>query len=162
MSNKTTISRRDFIEAVAAASAVGLSACATSSQPASKLWAVDRASGTLPPRGEFIVRNAFVVSMDPQIGDLSSSDVYVRNGAIISVGPKLNAPGVEEIDGRNRIALPGFIDTHFHLWGSFARGIVADGDFDYFPVMSRLGPVMTPDNAYNRPNSASPKRLTPG
>jgi len=47
------------------------------------------------------------------------------------------------------IALPGFIDTHFHLWGSFARGIVADGDFDYFPVMSRLGPVMTPEDAYN-------------
>jgi 5-methylthioadenosine/S-adenosylhomocysteine deaminase len=61
----------------------------------------------------------------------------------------LNAPSAEEIDGRNRIALPGFIDTHFHLWGSFARGIVADGDFDYFPVMSRIGPVMTPEDAYN-------------
>jgi len=149
MSNKNTISRRDFIEAVAAAGAVGLSACAASSQPGSKLWAVDRASGKLPPRGEFIVRNAYVVSMDPKIGDIASGDVHVRNGAIIGVGPKLDAPGVEEIDGRNHIALPGFIDTHFHLWGSFARGIVADGDFDYFPVMSRLGPVMTPEDAYN-------------
>ena len=43
---------------------------------------------------------------------------------------------------------PGFIDTHFHLWGSFARGVVADGDFDYFPVMSKFGPVMTPEDAY--------------
>jgi cytosine/adenosine deaminase-related metal-dependent hydrolase len=73
----------------------------------------------------------------------------VRNGALVAVGPNLAAPGVEEIDGANRIALPGFIDTHFHLWGSFARGIVADGDFDYFPVMSRIGPAMTPEDAYN-------------
>ena len=104
MSNKNTISRRDFIEAVAVAGAVGLSACAASSQPGSKLWAVDRASGKLPPRGEFIVRNAYVVSMDPKIGDIASGDVHVRNGAIIGVGPKLDAPGVEEIDGRNRAA----------------------------------------------------------
>jgi cytosine/adenosine deaminase-related metal-dependent hydrolase len=55
---------------------------------------------------------------------------------------------VVEIDGRNRIACPGFIDTHFHLWGSFARGVVADGDFNYFPVMSKLGPVLTPEDAY--------------
>jgi len=109
---------------------------------------VDRTSGKLPARGEFVVRNAYVVTMDPKLGDIPVSDVHVRDGALVAVGTKLNAPGAEEIDGRNRIACPGFVDTHFHLWGSFARGIVADGDFDYFPVMSRLGPVMTPEDAY--------------
>jgi 5-methylthioadenosine/S-adenosylhomocysteine deaminase len=146
---KNALSRRDFIGAVAAVGAVGLSACATGSQRSSRAGSADRFSGQLPPRGEFIVRNAYVVTMDPKLGDIPNGDVHVRNGALIAVGPKLNAPGAEEIDGRNRIALPGFIDTHFHLWGSFARGIVADGEFDYFPVMSRLGPVMTPDDAYN-------------
>jgi cytosine/adenosine deaminase-related metal-dependent hydrolase len=86
--------------------------------------------------------------MDPKLGDIPVGDIHVRDGALVAVGAKLNAPGAEEIDGRNRIACPGFVDTHFHLWGSFARGIVADGDFDYFPVMSRLGPVMTPEDAY--------------
>jgi len=109
---------------------------------------VDRTSGKLPARGEFVVRNAYVVTMDAQLGDIPVGDVHVRDGASVAVGPKLNALGAEEIDGRNRIACPGFVDTHFHLWGSFARGIVADGDFDYFPVMSRLGPVMTPEDAY--------------
>jgi cytosine/adenosine deaminase-related metal-dependent hydrolase len=109
---------------------------------------VDRTSGKLPARGEFVVRNAYVVTMDAKRGDIPVGDVHVRNGALVAVGPTLNAPGAEEIDGRNRIACPGFVDTHFHLWGSFARGIVADGDFDYFPVMSRLGPVMTPEDAY--------------
>jgi cytosine/adenosine deaminase-related metal-dependent hydrolase len=149
MTKSNAFHRRDFLGAVAALSAVGLSACATGSQPASRLPTADRTSGKLPPRGEFVVRNAYIVTMDPKLGDIPNGDVHVRNGALVAVGPNLSAPGAEEIDGRNRIACPGFIDTHFHLWGSFARGIVADGDFDYFPVMSRLGPVMTPEDAYN-------------
>jgi 5-methylthioadenosine/S-adenosylhomocysteine deaminase len=149
MSNKNTLSRRDFVSVAAAVGAIGLSACATGLQQASMRGAGDRFSGKLPARREFIVRNAYIVTMDPRMGDIPNGDVHVRNGALVAVGPKLSAPGAEEIDGRNRIALPGFIDTHFHLWGSFARGIVADGEFDYFPVMSRLGPVMTPDDAYN-------------
>jgi 5-methylthioadenosine/S-adenosylhomocysteine deaminase len=149
MTKQNIITRRDFLEAVTVASAVGFTACSTSSRQASRLFAADRTSGKLPPRGEFVVRNAYVVTMDAKLGDLPNGDVHVRNGALVAVGPNLNAPGAEEIDGHNRIALPGFIDTHFHLWGSFARGVVADGEFDYFPVMSRLGPVMTPEDAYN-------------
>jgi len=148
MSNQNIFSRRDFLAAMAAAGAVGLSACAANSQPGSRLWSPDRISGRLPPRGEFVVRNAYIVTMDAKLGDIPNGDVHVRNGALVAVGPNLNASGAEQIDGRNRIALPGFVDTHFHLWGSFARGIVADGDFDYFPVMSRIGPVMTPEDAY--------------
>lgn len=148
MTRTNILSRRNFLEAIAAVGSLGVAACATG-QTLSKISAADRKTGTLPPRGEFVVRGAYVVTMDPKLGDISSGDVHVRNGALIGVGPKLSAPGAEEIDGRNRIALPGFVDTHFHLWGSFARGVVADGDFDYFPVMSRLGPVMTPEDAYN-------------
>ena len=85
--------------------------------------------------------------MDPKLGDLPNGDVHVRNGALIAVGPNLKRREPKKsTDATHR--LPGFIDTHFHLWGSFARGIVADGDFDYFPVMSNLGPVMTPEDAY--------------
>ncbi len=149
MAKENTFNRRDFIAAVTAAGAVGLAACSGNPQHGPQLWAADRKSGKLPPRGEFVVRNAYIVTMDSNLGDIPNGDVHVRNGALIAVGPNLSAPGAEEIDGSNRIVLPGFVDTHFHLWGSFARGVVADGDFDYFPVMSRLGPVMTPEDAYN-------------
>ena len=149
MSSENTLSRRGFLEAMTALGSISLAACATDSKQATRLWTADRRAGQLPPRGEFVVRNAYVVTMDPQLGDIPSGDVHVRNGALVAVGPNLAAPGVEEIDGSNRIALPGFIDTHFHLWGSFARGVVADGDFDYFPVMSRIGPAMMPEDDYN-------------
>jgi 5-methylthioadenosine/S-adenosylhomocysteine deaminase len=149
MSGENTLSRRGFLGALTALGSISLSACATNSKQASRALAADRTVGQLPPRGEFVVRNAYVVTMDPQLGDIPRGDVHMRNGALVAVGPNLAAPGAEEIDGSNRITLPGFIDTHFHLWGSFARGIVADGDFDYFPVMSRIGPAMTPEDAYN-------------
>jgi cytosine/adenosine deaminase-related metal-dependent hydrolase len=149
MADENTFSRRKFLGAVAAVGAVGLSACATNTERTSRLWTADKKSGQLPPRDEFIVRGAYVVTMDPKLGDIPNGDVHVRNGALVAVGANLSAANAEVIDGRNRIACPGFVDTHFHLWGSFARGVVADGDFDYFPVMSRLGPVMTPEDGYN-------------
>lgn len=149
MAKTNTLSRRGFLEAVAALSSLGVAACSAGPQQTAKMSSADRRAGKLPARGEFVVRNAYLVTMDPRLGDIPSGDVHVRNGSLVAVGPTLNVPGAEEIDGRNRIALPGFVDTHFHLWGSFARGVVADGDFDYFPVMSRLGPVMTPEDAYN-------------
>src|SRR5262245_4000480 len=74
--------------------------------------------GQLPARGEFVVRNAHVLTMDARLGDFDRADVHVRAGEIIAVGPGLAAPGAETIDGADMIALPGLIDTHNHLWNT--------------------------------------------
>jgi cytosine/adenosine deaminase-related metal-dependent hydrolase len=148
MNDDSRISRRGFFGATAALGAAGVLGqfgCA----PAAQTEGARRLPGVgLPPRGEFVVRNAYVMSMDSKIGDLPRGDVLVRNGVIAVVGTDIPAPGAEVIDGRNRIALPGFIETHFHLWNSFVRGVVGDGDMDYFPVMTRIGPDITPEIAY--------------
>src|SRR5215475_16197962 len=99
MSRENTLSRRNFLGALTALGSISLTACATNSKQTSRLWAEDRMAGQLPPRGEFVVRNAYVVTMDPQLGDIPRGDVHVRNGALVAVGPSLAAPGVEEIDG---------------------------------------------------------------
>ena len=93
MAKGNKISRRNFIEAVAALGAVGLSACAANSPQSARLSTSERGSGKLPSRGEFVVRNAYVVTMDNKLGDIPNGDVHVRNGALVAVGPKLNAPG---------------------------------------------------------------------
>jgi cytosine/adenosine deaminase-related metal-dependent hydrolase len=148
MHDDNKISRRGFLGATAALGAAGMIAqfgCA----PATQSGAVRSASrGGLPPRGDFVIRNAYVMSFDSKIGDLPRGDVLVRNGTIMVVGSDIPAPGAEVIDARNMIALPGFVETHFHLWNSFLRGVVGDGDMDYFPVMTRIGPAITPEIAY--------------
>src|SRR5262245_44203366 len=75
------------------------------------------AAADLPQRGEFVVRNALVLTMDAALGDLPCGDVHVRGGAIVAVGPDL-ATSATAIDARGMIALPGLIDTHNHLWNT--------------------------------------------
>jgi 5-methylthioadenosine/S-adenosylhomocysteine deaminase len=104
----------------------------------------------LPPRGEFIIRGATVLTMDPKINDLETGDVLVQGGAIVAVGSKINSTSAQIIEGRGMICMPGFVDTHWHLWTSLFRPFVrADVDaFGYFPVSNRLGQQMTPEDSY--------------
>ncbi|MEJ0075984.1 MAG: amidohydrolase family protein [Alphaproteobacteria bacterium] len=107
-------------------------------------------AASLPPRGELIIRGATVLTMDPAVPDLSGGDVHVRDGAIVAVAQKIDAPAAQVIDGAGTICIPGFIDTHFHMWTSVFRPFVrADvGPLGYFPVTARLGPLMAPEDSY--------------
>jgi 5-methylthioadenosine/S-adenosylhomocysteine deaminase len=110
----------------------------------------DTTAASLPARGEFVVRGAHVLSMDPQIGDLASGDVHVRDGTIVAVAASVNAPGAEVIDGRDMLCMPGFVETHWHLWTSCLRPVIRgdDAKLSYFPVTSRLGPHFTAEDTY--------------
>ena len=93
---------------------------------------------TLPQRRiNAVIRNAHVLTMDGAIGDFPVGDVHVRNGVIVAVGPGINAPAAQVIDGRNTIVLPGFIETHWHMWNGILRGLVLDGQtWGYFPLQA--------------------------
>jgi cytosine/adenosine deaminase-related metal-dependent hydrolase len=103
----------------------------------------------LPPRGEFVIRGATVLTMDPALADLAAGDVHVRDGAIVAVGPRVD-PRAQIIDGGGVICMPGFVDTHWHLWTSLFRPFVRSdvGDRGYFPVTSRLGQLLSPEDSY--------------
>jgi 5-methylthioadenosine/S-adenosylhomocysteine deaminase len=101
-------------------------------------------------RGEFIIRNGHVLTMEPDLGDFPSGDVHVRDGTVVAVGPNLSAPNVERIDGRNMVVMPGFVETHWHMWNTFLRGVIRGDDpkEGYFPQTLRMGPYCTPEDAY--------------
>jgi cytosine/adenosine deaminase-related metal-dependent hydrolase len=144
----THLSRRALLTG---ASALGMTAAASGFAIAQSQSRTAAGPGaTLPPRGEFVIRGATVLSMDPSIGDLAPGDILVRNGAIVTVAPKIETTGVEALDGAGMICMPGFVDTHWHLWTSLFRPFVrADAaEFGYFPVTGRLGPHFTPEDSY--------------
>ena len=119
----------------------------------------------LPPRGEFVIRGATVLTMDPAIGDFASGDVHVRDGAIVAVAPRIDAPNAQVIDGRGMICMPGFIDTHWHLWTSLFRPFIRSdvNELGYFPVTNRLGAHHDARGQLSqRARSALPKRLSAG
>ncbi len=62
---------------------------------------------------DLVVRNAVIV--DGSGGPPIEGDVAVRNGSIITVGGLRAGRGLEEVDGRDLVLAPGFIDPHTHL-----------------------------------------------
>ncbi len=104
---------------------------------------------TLPPRGEVLIRGAYVMTMSAQAGDIASGDVHWRSGQIVAVGKGLLAPGAQVIDGRGKIVMPGLIDTHTHLWQSAMRGCFGStSEQTYFKVRNALSDGFRPGDMY--------------
>src|ERR1700733_15769832 len=103
--NKSDFYRRDVLK-LAGASAIAAGAIGSSK--------VSAQTPSAPQ--EFVVRGAYVLTMDPALGDFPQGDVHVRDGVIVAVGPKVDAPpSVSFIDGTDRIVMPGFFATNVNL-----------------------------------------------
>src|ERR1700722_3261374 len=103
---------------------------------------------SLPKRGEFVIRGAYVLTYDRELGDLPKGDIHIRAGEIVAVGERLKGGG-SEIDGTGFIAMPGFVDTHQHMWTASFRGVTQDPkQYGYFAAKARFGPLSTPEDTY--------------
>jgi len=60
---------------------------------------------------------------------LDDADVLMRDGAIVAVGPRLEAPAdAIRVDGRGKWVTPGLIDVHSHLGVYPSPGVSAHSD----------------------------------
>ena len=153
-------SRRGFLKATAATgiAAAGLNLLAP--PPAS-------AHDGRPPEDSgrrhrrYLIRGGAVLSMDPKVGDFEQADVLVEGRKIVAVGRNLHAGGAAEIDATGRIVMPGFIDTHHHLFETALRSFLADGilindgsntrsgNTTYFEfILLKFAPVYRPRDVY--------------
>lgn len=112
---------------------------------------------------EYLIRNAYLMSMDRRIGDLANADVHVRDGRIAAVGVALAAPGAEEIDATDMIALPGFVETHWHIWTALLRSMAGDKAEDgYFPTSRTIGRYYEAADMYHAARLATAEALYSG
>jgi len=113
-------------------------------------------SGTdfrVAPAGRTLIRGGTVLSLDPHIGDLTRGDVLVEGDRIVAVGPALSNGEVEVIDATDMIVMPGFVDSHRHIWEGLLRNIGTDvpleGRTSYISfVLHKLAPAFRPEDAY--------------
>src|SRR5262249_26525809 len=91
-----SFSRRGLMEAAAASGTAALIPQGLSAQPVARSANVPGAP--LPARGELLIRGASVLTMDPAVPDLAAGDVHLRDGAIIAVAARIEAPAAELID----------------------------------------------------------------
>jgi len=144
------INRRGFVKGLAGAGVAGMAgAPALAQSPSTTGRRSTAAPRRLPARGEFLVRKGHLLTMDESLGDIPDGDVHVRNGEILAVGTNLRAPGATVLDGRNMIVMPGFVDTHWHMWTTYLRCMAGDKAEDgYFPVTTAYGQIMQPEDMY--------------
>jgi cytosine/adenosine deaminase-related metal-dependent hydrolase len=105
------------------------------------------------PTGRTLIEGGTVLSMDPQIGELATGDVLIEGDRIVAVGRGLSNGQVNVIDATGMIVMPGFIDTHRHIWEGLLRNIGTDvpleGRSSYISyVLHKLAPAYRPEDAY--------------
>jgi cytosine/adenosine deaminase-related metal-dependent hydrolase len=96
-----------------------------------------------------LVRGGHVLSVDAQIGDLPGGDVLIEDDKIVAVQPEISADA-EIIDARGFVVIPGFVDSHRHIWEASIRGCAPNATLDdYFvEVLDTFAPVYRPEDVY--------------
>jgi 5-methylthioadenosine/S-adenosylhomocysteine deaminase len=94
---------------------------------------------------EYLLRGGHVLTLDATLGELSRGDVHIRRGAIMAVAERIDAPTATLIDATGMIVMPGFVETHWHMWNSIWRGM-ADDATDYFRLQSLSAHYTTQDH----------------
>ena len=97
-----------------------------------------------------LIRNAVVMTMDDALGTLQRGSVLIEGDRIAEIGENIPEAGAEVIEGYNRICMPGFIDTHRHVWAAMLRGCSCLGDLEtYFDrTIFTFGANFTPEDSY--------------
>lgn len=100
-----------------------------------------------------LLKNGCVLTLDKSVGNFKQADVLIEGSKIAGVGPNLSASDAEVIDASEMIVMPGFIDTHRHLWEGILRNIGTDipleGEISYLAfVLNTLAPAYRPIDVY--------------
>lgn len=87
-----------------------------------------------------LIRGGCVLTMGR--ANYAEADVLIDGATIAEVGPGIRARDAEVVDATDCIVMPGFIDTHRHVWESLFRNLGSGASpFDY-------GPHYRPDDVY--------------
>lgn len=94
-----------------------------------------------------------LLTLDAARREIRDGALFVRDHAIVQVGATNELPATADrvIDARGMIVLPGFVNTHHHLYQTLTRALPAAQDADLFHWLKTLYPIwaeLTPDAVY--------------
>ena len=138
------LSRRQFLCTTAGV------AVAAPALAASVIGQAEAAPQPAKPGRPILLKGGCVLSLDKAVGDFEQADVLIEGSKISAVKPNISAPNAQVIDASNSIVMPGFVDTHRHMWQGFLRNVLPDGSLqDYVATVQRkFGANFTPEDNY--------------
>jgi 5-methylthioadenosine/S-adenosylhomocysteine deaminase len=83
-----------------------------------------------------LIRNAaLILTMDPSVGQgelglIANAELLFEGDTIVAVGERLPQHGASVVDAAGKMVMPGFVDTHNHLWQSLIRGCGTSADLN--------------------------------
>ncbi len=135
-----TISRRKFLSGVGGAAGLLTLGRHTSSS---------KRNETPPEADKILLKGGYIISMDDEIGELPEGDILIENGKISRIAEEIESQG-EVIDASDHIIIPGFVDTHRHMWQGTLRNILPNGTLeDYMETITgTYRSKFRPEDAY--------------
>lgn len=100
-----------------------------------------------------LIQGGTILSLDRDVGEFTTGDVLIDGDKILAVGPGLVNGDCEVIDASGMIVMPGFVDSHRHIWEGLLRNIGTDvpleGRTSYISfILHKLAPAYRPEDAY--------------
>ena len=100
-----------------------------------------------------LLKDGCVLSLDKKVGNFHRASVLIEGPEIAAVGPRVTAGDAKVIDASDMIVMPGFVDTHRHIWEGILRNIGTDmpleGEESYLTsILNTLAPAYRPEDVY--------------
>lgn len=96
-----------------------------------------------------VFKGASLISADREIGVRERADIEVVDGTISRVEEHIDASVADEVvDASGMIAMPGFVETHWHMWSSLGKNFLDEG-YEYFDAKSDTALAYEPEDYYN-------------
>jgi len=101
-----------------------------------------------------LIRSGTIVTFtkdcdEPLVG---SYDILIVQDRIVKIEPHIDLPSgqVDIIDATDKIIIPGFIDTHRHVWQSLFKGMMSDWTLAEYigKNLSVLAELLEPEEVY--------------
>ena len=106
--------------------------------------------------GQILIRGGRVYDHEGNIDDPSVRDILIRGSRIVSVtAPDDDLELKREIvsraaisgearviEGRGKLIIPGFVNSHYHSYDVLAKGLLEDMPFDVWALHSQIPDVL--------------------
>ena len=89
---------------------------------------------------DLLIKDALILTFDEEDRVIQNGYVLIRNGIIAEVGEEAFKveKGVNLIDVKGRVLLPGLINMHTHLYSSLARGMPFPQVNSFYDILERI------------------------